>query len=337
MFQRILILLDGSERAELALPVVARMARTTGASLTLLRMMTLPADYTWYKLEPPFCDRDILSRERRNASTYLKSKAWELEMAGIPVHIYIIPALPLHDIHAFIESQHIDLVVMCSRGQISVRPRIQRSMAQQILQQSSAPVLILQEIYEQSGTLYPRNARPVRIMVPLDGSVLAETALAPAAYLAAALSAPEHGQLHLVSVLPFSDIQKNGEVSRFLKQRARNHLQAYLHTTGQALHEGAIGQLQLSVTTSVLIHPDVAEAIVRVAEMKQQGIQMAEAEAVCDIIALTTHGRSGLQHLRIGSTAECILQRTHLPFLVVHPPLAGQKENRARSTALASP
>src|SRR5258708_10741874 len=84
MFRHILVLLDGSGRAELALPVAARLARATGASLTLLRMVTLPSDFVWYKLEPPFRDREILTTEMRNASTYLKGKAWEMEVAGRP-------------------------------------------------------------------------------------------------------------------------------------------------------------------------------------------------------------------------------------------------------------
>lgn len=51
MFQHLLVLLDGSGRAELALSVGARLVRATGASLTLVRMATLLPDFTWSKLE----------------------------------------------------------------------------------------------------------------------------------------------------------------------------------------------------------------------------------------------------------------------------------------------
>jgi nucleotide-binding universal stress UspA family protein len=220
-----------------------------------------------------------------------------MELAGIPVHTQIMPGLPLDQIHEFLEEQAIDLVVLCSRGQISCRPRAQRSMALQVLQQSSVPVLILQETLEQSGTLYPRDARPVRLLVPLDGSALAETVIAPAAFLASALSAPLCGRLHLIRVLPSSDFTESGGVIGQRKKRARDQAQAYLQAQSQVLSEGAMGQLHLSVTTSVLLHPNVAETIVQVAEAEQHD----------------------------GETAESVLKETHLPFLVVHPPLAERK------------
>src|SRR5258708_38947678 len=91
MVRHILALLDGSGRGELGLPVAARLARATGASLTLLGMVTLPSDFVWYKLEPPFRDREILTTEMRNASTYLKGKAWEMEVAAITHQTPLLP------------------------------------------------------------------------------------------------------------------------------------------------------------------------------------------------------------------------------------------------------
>jgi nucleotide-binding universal stress UspA family protein len=316
MFQHILVLLDGSGRAELALPVAARLARATGASLTLVRMMTLPADFTWSKLEPPFCDREILTAEMLYASTYLKGKAWELEVAGIAVQTHLLPGLAFPQLQALIEEEGIDLIVMCSRGRISFRPRIQSSMAWRVLQQSHVPVLVLQETFGQEGTLSYHGARPTRIMVPLDGSELAETILVPAAYLAAALSAPEPGTLHLVNVLPCADWPRTGERINTLRARAWRGRLAYLQATGQALLAGEMRHAKLSITTTVLTHPDIAERLVRAAELEQRG-----GEDACNILALTTHGRGGLCHPRIGGTTERILQEAHLPFLVVHPPL----------------
>ena len=201
-----------------------------------------------------------------------------MDVAGISAQTHVMPDLPLEQIHAFFQEQAINLVVVCSRGQISFRPRAQRSMVMQILRQSSVPVLVLQETHEQSGTLYPRDARSVRILVPLDGSALAETALRPASELSAALSAPVPGMLHLVRVLPSSHVRGAEEAERRLREHARYDAQAYLQATSQALHSNAIGQLSLSVTTSVLFHPDVAEAIVRVAEATGKA---GSVEAAC--------------------------------------------------------
>lgn len=330
MFQHLLVLLDGSTRAELALPVAARIARTLGASLSLVRMATLPPDFTWSKLEPPFRDREILAAEMLQASTYLKGKAWELELAGIAVRTHLLPGLAFPQMQALIEEEQIDLVVLCSRGQISFRPHTRSSMAWRIIQQCHVPILILQETISQQGSLSSRGTRPVRILVPLDGSVLAETVLVPAAFLAAALSEPETGRLHLVSVLPFDTSVQTGERISSLRTRVWNDRQAYLQATARSLREGELRHLKLSITTAVLTCPDVAEALMRVTEMKHS------AEAACDMLALTTHGRSGLRHLRLGSTAERLLQETHLPFLVVHLPYGAQPAREEQSAALAS-
>ena len=172
----------------------------------------------------------------------------------------------------------------------------------------------------------------MRLLVPLDGSALAETVLAPAAFLAAALSAPSCGRLHLIRVLPSSGFTEAGGASGRLKQRARDHAQAYLQAQSQRLREGAMGQLSLSVTTSVVFQSNVADALVQVAEATQPDAETAEAGERCDIIALSTHGLSGLSHPRIGSTAARILQEVHLPVLVVH-----QAEDAQQSQENAQP
>ena len=324
MFQHILVLLDGSRRAELALPVAVRLARANSASLTLLRLVALPADYVWYKLEPPYLAQDILTTEMRNASTYLKSKAWDMDMAGISAHIHVMPHLPLEQIHVFIEEQAIDLVVLCSRGQISSRPRWQQSMALQILRQSSVPVLVLRETSGCSGTLYPRDARPVRVLVPLDGSAMAEAALSVAATLSTTLSAPLPGMLHLMRVLPLMEKPDAIEALKRLKQHARDDAQAYLQATSRALQNRAMRQPPFSITTCVLFHPEVAKAIVDTAEAKQPGAETMDTNDQCDLIALASRGRGGTNPSSIGNTAERILQQTSLPFLVV-PPLPTER------------
>ncbi len=53
MFKRILVPLDGSERAEQALPVAARMARGSGGSVILLQVVDVTASSYGYVAPPP--------------------------------------------------------------------------------------------------------------------------------------------------------------------------------------------------------------------------------------------------------------------------------------------
>jgi nucleotide-binding universal stress UspA family protein len=77
--------------------------------------------------------------------------------------------------------------------------------------------------------------------------------------------------------------------------------------------------LNLAVTWSVAVDADVAAALIRVAE---QGRADAGTCMVggCDLLAMATHGRSGLPRWMIGSITERILGATKLPLLIVHPP-----------------
>lgn len=68
--------------------------------------------------------------------------------------------------------------------------------------------------------LHPLGMRPVRVMVALDGSSLAEASLLPAAYLSTALSAPLPGALHLVRVLPLAWLNEDDEVVIAAKKKA---------------------------------------------------------------------------------------------------------------------
>jgi len=85
-----------------------------------------------------------------------------------------------------------------------------------------------------------------------------------------------------------------------------------------SLQGGPGADLKLTVTWSVAVDADAAHALMRVAENGED----AEGAGVfggCDIIAMATHGRSGLQRWAMGSVTERVLGTTHLPLLIVRP------------------
>ena len=76
--------------------------------------------------------------------------------------------------------------------------------------------------------------------------------------------------------------------------------------------------LDLTVTWSVPVDQDAAEGIISVAERGERD----EGENVlggCDVIAMATNGRSGLQRWVMGSVTEGVLTKTRLPLLIVRP------------------
>ncbi len=75
---------------------------------------------------------------------------------------------------------------------------------------------------------------------------------------------------------------------------------------------------RLSVTWSVTIDDDIAAGIVRMAE-NGEDVEGGGAFDGCDVIAMATHGYSGLQRWTVGSITERVLHATRLPLLIVRP------------------
>jgi nucleotide-binding universal stress UspA family protein len=142
------------------------------------------------------------------------------------------------------------------------------------------------------------------VVVPLDGSALAETALGPAQELASRLRVP----LSLVQVLPVSVTVPLGTGTAVLwdsgspYQRQLDVLvTGYLAGIGSRLMERG-----LQVEWDVLGGP-VVDAI----------IDWARRDGP-SLIVMATHGRSGLARL-LGTITEGVVRRSRLPVLVIPP------------------
>ena len=150
-----------------------------------------------------------------------------------------------------------------------------------------------------------------KILVPLDGSILAEHAIGTAVELAAGgatvmlvRAAEAHG-------LPRGDpTDMQVEVVR--------EAEAYLARVAARLERDGTKNVQ----TSVWYGPPVS-AIVEAAQLRG-----------ADLIVMSTHGRSGLGRLILGSVAEAVLRSTTTPILLVRAPEAPREVIRG---AAASP
>jgi nucleotide-binding universal stress UspA family protein len=139
-----------------------------------------------------------------------------------------------------------------------------------------------------------------RILVPLDGSALAESAVATAVEM----GRPGRATLILVRAaeahtFPGTDpIEAQVDVVR----EAEDYLAG---VTGRLKQQGLA-----NVETSVWYGP-AAAAIVDAARARK-----------ADLIVMTTHGRGGLSRLIVGSVAESVLRGTTTPILLLRAPQA---------------
>jgi len=316
MFQRILVPLDGSPQAERALPVATRLAQASGGSITLLRVVTHPHDAALSFLQPPQEGEREIEAAHSQAVDYLEEIAHSSTLAGIESVLQVADSIPAQTILSTAHLGQVDSIVMCSHSDAGFKRWALGSVAQTVARHSPVPVLILRGEADAPALLQLEAPRPLRVLVPLDGSVFAEAALFPAAVLSAALSAPAPGALHLTLVL-IGENTHNAKVGEYIEANMQEAL-AYLETVERRLRTGDTAKLPLEISSSVAIGMDVADTLMNIAE-ENPGEGEGLSVRGFDLIALTTHGRHGADLWIMGSVTERILEVSRLPLLIVRP------------------
>ena len=131
-----------------------------------------------------------------------------------------------------------------------------------------------------------------KVLVPLDGSRLSEGALAPAIKLAGA-----DGTMILLHAVTPSEYF-SGTAEQYVQQERRRSA-AYLEELAERLGRNGLG-IQERVVTGEASREIVAEA----------------RRSHADLIAMSSHGRSGVREWAFGSVAERVLRTTNVPVLV---------------------
>jgi nucleotide-binding universal stress UspA family protein len=320
MFHHILVPLDGSTRAEQALPVAARLAHASGGTLTLLQAVNLPTMVAPYPAMDPATMQMINDADVAEARRYAERVTRLSSLKNVHVETEVIVGTAAATILMVAETQHSDLIVLCSHGYTGMKRWVLGSVAEKVVHDASIPVLMLREGGPALVGTPPRAEGPLRALVPLDGSVQAKGALVPAAQLVAALSAPGPGALHLTRVVVLPDAAK---ISTSEREAVMHKAKQYLRTTVEHLHAGlvapAVADFKLAITWSVTIDDDIASGIIRVAEEGEETHNVDVADS-SDLIAMVTHGYSGVQRWALGSVTERVLHATRLPLLIVPPP-----------------
>lgn len=319
MFKHILVPLDGSERAEQAIPVAARIARAGNGVVSLLRIIEMQQWYGPYMtppdgLLPPggWTPYSTANAQREEAEAYLKGRASSPTLASIETSITVREGSPAWAILDEIDIHHVDLVVLSSHGRSGLPRWALGSVAEHIARHATAPVLVLRE---ESPQL--ESAQQLRALVPLDGSARARAALAPAVDLLVALTAPAPAELHLVLVAPPYVVEEHNMPYALMLEGAKS----YLARVADDVQKDAENRIPLSVTWSIATDTDFANGIIDVAENRAsaEGATGAEVRGKSDLIVMATHGYSGIARMAMGSVAEHVLHGTRLPLLIVRP------------------
>lgn len=318
MLKKILVPLDGSLRAERALPVAARIARASKGRVLLVRVISPAVEYGSCLAPVPLVTGEIIEEELKEADSYLKAVASSHAFSGIETSTEAIYGIPAQELLAVAQQRSVDLIVMCSHGRTGFTRWVLGSVAHKLTHESAVPVLVLREGGSELSSPQPDSCgRLTRAFVSLDGSELAEAVLRPATDLVLALSAPAPAALHLMQVVKiFPRSEEQGTLSE-LNQQAVEQAKTYLAAVKARLQQ-QYPESFLAITWSVALDNDIAGALIRTAEAQEEGTASEEPKG-CDLMAMSTHGRGGLERWMVGSITERVLEATRLPMLVVRP------------------
>ncbi len=299
MAKRILVPLDGSDLAEQALPCATMLAHGLSAKLVLLRAVSLPPEVSDVLEKADLRTDESIVPLKAEANEYLSRVARQLEATDLNVSTVVQPGPAAEAILDYVEHQDVQQIVMATHGHGGISRWVHGSVAERVLQAAKVPLLLVRAHEQVTSASYePIYCR--RILIPLDGSAVAEKVLAPAITIARALEA----ELVLFQVLTiFSSISLMGEwylPMEGIVDITREDTRAYLARIAVKLEEHGI-----KVSTEIKMG-GVANAILQYAEENQ-----------IDLIAMCTHGRTGLARWALGSVADRVLRGSRIPLLLV--------------------
>jgi nucleotide-binding universal stress UspA family protein len=304
MVRTILVPLDGSPFAEQALPWALSIARRAGARLELARSHVL---YALKDSHAAWCPYDPAEEAecKRQERLYLDATAkWLAAVSPVPITCALVRGLEADGILERIRAGQADLVVMTTHARGPLNRLLLGSVADEVVRRSAAPVLLVRPREPPAGLIPEPLVEDV--LVPLDGSALAEQALGPALDLARLMEA--HCTLLRV-VESDNAVPAPTPADATMPERAEvTEAQDYLQHVARRL-----GDEVPSVQTRVAVARHAAEAILEQARRS-------------DLIALATHGRGGVRRLLLGSVADAVVRGGPTPVLVC-PPSAEREGN----------
>jgi nucleotide-binding universal stress UspA family protein len=306
MLRSLLVPLDGSKFSEDILPFAGEIARATGASLHLAHVH-VPYEPEHLLGNTQFQYEGVNFREyddayREQEEKYLTDLASRLAGDGAPSDAKVLNDGEIaEELAEYADEVHSDMIFLTTHGYSGVNRLWLGSVTDEIVRHTNVPLFVV----HPHGEERPVKGRPIgHILVPLDGSELAECAIGPAADLAKA----ENARITLTRVVRSGE-SRSWPVLAELRERPVPPIDSALQYLQGVAEELSRDGLDVHVHVERGNQP--AAAIVRSAEYLD-----------ADVIAMATHGYGGVKRTVLGSVADKILRSSTLPMLITRPPIA---------------
>jgi nucleotide-binding universal stress UspA family protein len=286
MFSRILVPLDGSRLAEQILPFARFFATPLNLAVDLFTVIESASNHP--------------SWSPARARGYLEGVREKYFSSGVSTNFHVETGEAATVIIERYRNDPHCLIAMATHGMSGLRRWLMGSVTSKVVQHAANPLLIIRPT-EKADPVIPASLRT--IIVPLDGSALAEKALPTVIGLAKPLKL----EVQLVrAYTPAAEtyIIADGVIAQSTAQFNQNlkaEVETYLEGKVQALRaEG------LENVTATAVLGDAASEIIDFARRTEN-----------NLVAMSTHGRSGVGRWLLGSVAEKVVQHSQDPVLLI--------------------
>ncbi len=291
MLKKILVPLDGSELGELVLPYVEEMGRRLNSEIVLLHFC--PPDLERFCHEHQVYLQHISQIVKRHTKGAVKSVA----LAGRANRIIVDYAL----------NEDIGLIVGLSRSESDTNKWNIGSTADKVIRETSKPVLII----NAEAPKMKRGSKILnKVLIPLDGSHASEAILPYVRNFMYGVSKDEETEVTLLRVLSPSHHVPVGEAVVIVPytdaelSQLKEQAESYLVEIGKELKQDGI-----------IVNCD---AVTRSNSTADQILDVAQKRKI-NLIAMSTHGRTGISRLFLGTTTDRVLHSINIPILLIKP------------------
>ncbi len=304
-FRHILVPLDGSELAEKALApagqVAAAMSRgnTPGSDPVRLVLLRVASPVALLAADPLLYD-EMVRMSVDEAQTYLNNVVAS-RMTDHPAIIETVTQVgsSADAIVQYAEDHGVDLIVMSSHGRTGSSRWVYGSVAEKVMHHAPCATAIIRAHVEVA--MFQNR----KLLVPLDGSELAERALEPALAMAGAVQSDALLLRVVVGREPLPEaMTPAGDQAKAALEAATSQEMVEAEAYLQKIYTGYDNQRLFFDVKST--EGDIADAI----------ISYADGHGV-DLIVISSHGRSGLGRWLHGSVAEKVLRGANCATLII--------------------
>ena len=296
MYKKILVPLDGSATAEAVLPYAEAFAAGFKTSVELLSVIDIGAMTTHLAPDKVHHLDSIIAAEENKCAMYLENVTKRFSHS--PTECRMVRGTPAEIILETTSQDRDTLIAMATHGRSGAKRWLLGSVAEKVLRGTTNPLFLVRAAAAKPSPQRILNS----LVVPLDGSPLAEQILPTVCRWARALDVevtlirafefPARAYVNSEAYLPDYDE---------MREDARREAAAYLKEKEDFLVAEGVRTVAI-----VTIEGSAANEIISYAQT-----------APSAVIAMSTHGRSGVQRWILGSVTEKVVRHADDPVLVV--------------------